>query len=587
MTNSLTAPLLQAPVTRETRRGRSPDATIPDARAFLQEPQERQRSRSPTAPASLSAIRDRYIHHLQQHRLASTGYVPNLAPILRWDHPSNASSRQPSPHSRPASPREDSLEPGCKSSTSGTSMTIANSIEKKGEQVAQALSYQKEGESPSVKGTASANRWRPGSLRSSIINISAAALGAGALALPRAIYYSGIVWGPLFMLVLAVLSMMSIKVIVQLVEVSKKDSYEEIAKVAFGPWFALLVEINIILFCFGTSVAYMITVGQISQQVLQAFASAHGALGHPGEAWLDYISPNVVLCVVTAIVLLPLSLLDSINDLRFASLAGVTCILYLIVVVCYVFGRSDVSPSLTDGGFDAYQPKGGITGCFKMLSLAIFAFCCQPNVPAVYTELEKKSFHRMEKVSVGAMLLCLFVYLVMGIAGFLAFGEETAGNVLVNLQPKLCELDLIVVSGFTCMAFAVTMAFPLNIFPIRFTVETAIFFKWPHLNTPSTRFLIGFTTVAASLLVAVIVPEINLVFELIGATTGSFVCFIGPGLMIFKLVPGGLNSGPRLNGAILIVVGCLFLTLGTYSSILDVIAQWTQPTAAAPVCPRN
>ena len=56
---------------------------------------------------------------------------------------------------------------------------------------------------------------------------------------------------------------------------------EEIAKSAFGPWFALLVEVNIVLFCFGTAVAYMITVGQISHQVLDALlGEVSGPLSH-------------------------------------------------------------------------------------------------------------------------------------------------------------------------------------------------------------------------------------------------------------------------------------------------------------------
>jgi len=267
---------------------------------------------------------------------------------------------------------------------------------------------------------------------------------------------------------------------------------------------------------------------------------------------------------------------------------GVICILYLIVVVFYVFAGDRVSASLTPpDGFDGWSPKGGITGCFKMLSLAIFAFCCQPNVPSIYTELERKSFRRMEMVSIGSMLLCLVVYLLMGVTGFLAFGENTAGNVLINLQPFLCELDWLVASGFACMAFAVTMAFPLNIFPIRFAVETAMFFRWPHLNTPVVRAALAITAVAACLVVAIMLPEINLIFELIGATTGSFVCFISPGLLLLRLVPGRLLSGPRLNGLMLVVVGFFCLVLGTYSSVLDVISQMgTQaPSSQGTTCP--
>lgn len=412
-------------------------------------------------------------------------------------------------------------------------------------------------------------------MRSSVVNITAAALGAGALSLPRAMYYSGILWGPLLMLVLAALSILSIRMVVQLVELSGKSSYEEIAKAAFGPGFALLVEVNIVLFCFGTAVAYMITVGQISHQVLDA------VFGDVLSGTL--LQPNTVLMLTTLVILLPLSLLDSINDLRFASLAGVSCILYLICVVGYVFSRSHISPTLR--GLEALEPKGGITGIFKMLSLSIFAFCCQPNVPSIYTELEQRSYKRMQKVSLRAMLLCCFVYLLMGVTGFLAFGENTNGNVLGNLQPMLCANDWIVRSGVAGMAFAVTMAYPLNIFPIRFSVETALFYHKPQLDLPGMRTGIAVAAVACSLVVAIALPQINLVFELIGATTGSFVCFLGPGLLFHRLVPGHICARrvAFLAALLLMVVGLVFLVLGTYSSVLDVIAQLSERSDNKPL----
>ena len=71
---------------------------------------------------------------------------------------------------------------------------------------------------------------------------------------------------------------------------------------------------------------------------------------------------------------------------------GIFRLRYLICVVGYVFARSHISPTLR--GLEALEPKGGITGAavssrsvsplsnsgrgvFKMLSLSIFAFCCQ------------------------------------------------------------------------------------------------------------------------------------------------------------------------------------------------------------------
>eukprot|EP00442_Polarella_glacialis_P052463 CAMPEP_0115058988 /NCGR_PEP_ID=MMETSP0227-20121206/6660_1 /TAXON_ID=89957 /ORGANISM="Polarella glacialis, Strain CCMP 1383" /LENGTH=588 /DNA_ID=CAMNT_0002444045 /DNA_START=50 /DNA_END=1816 /DNA_ORIENTATION=+ len=540
--------------------------------------QDRARPSSPDH-SSVEAIRGRYLHHLNQQRLAATGYVPNLVPILTWNggEPLTARVLLSSPVTFLRSLEESS--PGDSSRPSpGADHSIDSSFANL-QSVEEILSAPERRPLPQESATSKGSSGglsgflKPGSIRSSVVNVTAAALGAGALSLPRAIYYSGIIWGPILMILLAVLSMISIKMIVQLVEISGKGSYEEIAKLAFGPWFALLVEVNIILFCFGTAVAYMITVGQVSHQVLDAVFGSSVEEG----SWLSTLmEPNSVLILTTVLILLPLSLLDSINDLRYASLAGVSCIIYLIFVVFYIFMTHSISPSLmTEDGFTAWQPKGGMTGVFKMLSLAIFAFCCQPNVPAIYNELERKSHKRMNKVSIGSMMLCCTVYLFMGVTGFLAFGEGTLGNVLQNLQPMVCQNDWVVRSGVACMAFAVTMAFPLNIFPIRFTVESALFYNRPHLNTRAMRTGIAVTAVSCSLVSAIVLPQINLIFELIGATTGSFVCFIGPGLLFCRLVPGHTFSSHKLKAVLLIVVGVIFLLLGTYSSVLDVVAQFT------------
>lgn len=529
-------------------------------------------SRGAQSPHDVRVIRERYLHHLGQSRLASSGYVPDLVPIIRWD--------RPTPTPTPVGQYSDFKSPTDFQSPflRSTSSDYDFSKTRRGSAPA-VMSPHHEGEHEEPTDAGNRSCLKPGSIRSSVINVTAATLGAGALALPRALYYSGLFWGPLMMLALACLSVVSIKVIVQLVDVSSKHSYEEIAKLAFGPRFALLVEVNIILFCFGTAVAYMITVGQISHQVLQVLAD--------GAWWGDVFGPTEVLIAVTASILLPLSLLDSINDLRFASLMGVSCILYLIVVVVYVFVWTRVSTTLEPAGsFDGWQPKGGFTGLFQMLSVAIFAFCCQPNVPAIYHELNRRSSRRMSRVAIGAMSLCLLVYLLMGVTGFLTFGEDTSGNVLANLQIFLCQKDMMVISGFACMAVAVTMAFPLNIFPIRYSLETALFYWRPSLNCRSVSVSIAVTTVACALICAIVLPEINLVFELVGATTGSFVCFIGPGVLFWRIVPGSVFSSHKLKALVLVVCGVTFLVLGTYSSVLDVVSQLqsTAPAASQPTC---
>jgi len=274
---------------------------------------------------------------------------------------------------------------------------------------------------------------------------------------------------------------------------------------------------------------------------------------------------------VTVGLLLPLSMIDSINQLRFASLFGVSCILYMIVVVFYIFSREGMSPTL--GGLRVIEPKCGIEGVVRMSTLAVFAYCCQPNIPSIYVELEKRSFRRMDKVSVRAMILCFFIYVLMGISGFLAFGDDTSTNIIQNLRSRV-RYDPVVMVGFAGMTCAVILAFPLNIFPIRYCVETICVFHWEALENHRAKLRVGITTfvVLMAWISAVLIPSLSTVFSLVGAFSGSVVCYIAPAMFIIKVVPGPIFRGYRAKAIVLFAVGLLFLIVGTASAIQDVVS---------------
>ena len=55
-------------------------------------------------------------------------------------------------------------------------------------------------------------------------------------------------------------------------------SYEDLTVKLFGRKMGLLVEVNIIVFCFGTGVAYLIAVGDILEPVFENTGLDHGSL---------------------------------------------------------------------------------------------------------------------------------------------------------------------------------------------------------------------------------------------------------------------------------------------------------------------
>jgi amino acid permease len=173
----------------------------------------------------------------------------------------------------------------------------------------------------------------------------------------------------------------------------------------------------------------------------------------------------------------PLSLLEKINSLRFTSFFGVAAIFYLVFSTIY----QSVS-ALEHGGWDSTWGRASAvnTDFFSIVQAApiiMFAFTCQVNVFSIYDELERASPRRMGKVTNQAILTCLLVYLGMGVFGYLQFGDATQGNVLQNCFPT--QNPMVIVS-FAAITLTIVMAFPLVVFPCRYTVDVMFFHSHAH-----------------------------------------------------------------------------------------------------------
>lgn len=85
---------------------------------------------------------------------------------------------------------------------------------------------------------------------------------------------------------------------------------------------AVIVELGIILFCFGTCVSYTIAIGDILSPITEVLQKKS-----------DFFNNYTVTITFWMLFMLPLSLLKKINHLRFTSFFGVVMIFYLVIVI--------------------------------------------------------------------------------------------------------------------------------------------------------------------------------------------------------------------------------------------------------------
>ncbi|GMI44722.1 hypothetical protein TrCOL_g13908 [Triparma columacea] len=447
---------------------------------------------------------------------------------------------------------------------------------------------------------------REGSVRSSVFNLCSATLGAGALSLPYAFSQAGLITS-LFLLILASLStLLSISLLIKTANHTGGKSYEEITVMLFGRGVGGLVEASIIIFCFGTCVAYIVAVGDILQEgVLDLLPSSVG------------LTREMLMIIFTGIVMFPLSLNSRINSLRYSSLFGICSIFFLVFVAAY----HSITALLTDGWSQSWGSSevelwaGSFRDIVSACPVIMFAFTCQVNVFSIYEELERKGERRMKRVSNGAVTVCFIAYLLMGTMGYLDFGPNTQSNILKNYCVRKNPSPLIIAS-FICITITIIMAFPLNIFPMRYTVEVILArqgqgqksgseepllmeegvsadvnddlgvsmasskdatFTVDALETSDDssisgnlrHFLLTGLITGSALLVALVTPNISVVFQLMGGTTSAFVCFVLPAAFALKL---GFTKGTGLHAPTwgLAVGGVLVGAISTVVTLIGI-----------------
>ncbi len=100
-----------------------------------------------------------------------------------------------------------------------------------------------------------------GSLWGTAFNMCTAILGAGALSLPAAVGAMGLLPAVALLAFTALATHFSVVLLVETIVATGTRSFEDLTRHVFGRWNGRLVELAIVLFQFGTLVAYTVAIG--------------------------------------------------------------------------------------------------------------------------------------------------------------------------------------------------------------------------------------------------------------------------------------------------------------------------------------
>lgn len=268
-----------------------------------------------------------------------------------------------------------------------------------------------------------------------------------------------------------------------------------------------------------------------------------------------------LLIGIALLVILPLCLLRNLDSLASMSACSICFYFFLITVIFW-----HAFPKLWDGSWYLTAELWRPAGAFQVLPICCLAVACQSNVFEIYDSVPDPDVPKMRSVVNGAVNLCTALYIAVGFLGYVAFiDKDLSGNVIMNFPSSHLTEGI-------KMFFTVSLAisFPLMIFPCRTSIHSLLYRR----SNPSSYDLVGnympearfkgitLGILLTSLVVGILIPNIELVLGLLGSTMGMLIALILPSLLFIKV--NSKASAERLLAQGIMLIGLVLIVTGTY-----------------------
>ncbi|KFV66364.1 Putative sodium-coupled neutral amino acid transporter 8, partial [Dryobates pubescens] len=389
------------------------------------------------------------------------------------------------------------------------------------------------------------------------------ALGAGLLSFPWAFGRAGGAVPALLVELGSLVFLVSgLAVLGYAAALSTQPTYQGVVRAVCGAAVGKLCEVCFLLNLFMISVALLRVVGDQLEKLCDSLYP-NGTLSETPSAPPWYVDQRFTLSALCVLVIFPLSVPREIGFQKYSSILGTLAACYLTVVIILKYYLQDK----TLGSSEPSQTSSvsSWASIFSVIPTICFGFQCHEACVAIYSSMHNQSFSHWVAVSVLSMLICLLIYSLTGLYGYLTFGKAVASDVLMSYPGN----DPAVIVARLLFGVSVVTIYPIVVLLGRSVVRDA----WappkrrartaPAAGERWSRVALTVAWMGTTLIIALFVPDIGKVIELIGGISAAFI-FIFPGKRLCLVcMTGTCTLGPRKRAA-LVAWGVLSVLVGAF-----------------------
>ncbi|XP_064526684.1 solute carrier family 38 member 8 isoform X1 [Pseudopipra pipra] len=389
------------------------------------------------------------------------------------------------------------------------------------------------------------------------------ALGAGLLSFPWAFGRAGGAVPALLVELGSLVFLVSgLAVLGYAAALSAQPTYQGVVRAVCGAAVGKLCELCFLLNLFMISVALLRVVGDQLEKLCDSLYP-NGTLSGAPQLPPWYVDQRFTLSALCVLVIFPLSVPREIGFQKYSSILGTLAACYLTLVIILKYYLQAESLSLTSPP----QPSRSSSwaSVFSVIPTICFGFQCHEACVAIYSSMSNQSFSHWVTVSVLSMLVCLLIYsLTAGLYGYLTFGEAVASDVLMSYPGN----DPLVVVARLLFGVSIVTIYPIVVLLGRSVVKDL--WAAPKRGAAAVseaqerrgRVALTVTWMGTTLAIALFVPDIGKVIELIGGISAFFI-FIFPAGLCLVCMTGTRSLRPRKKAA-LIAWGVLSVLGGAF-----------------------